>query len=45
MDKVGIGIIGARFAADLHAHALGKMPLEVELVDAEGQRIHALSRS
>jgi len=25
MDKVGIGIIGARFAADLHAHALSKI--------------------
>ncbi|MEI8189244.1 MAG: Gfo/Idh/MocA family oxidoreductase, partial [candidate division NC10 bacterium] len=25
MEKIGIGIIGARFAADLHAHALGKM--------------------
>ena len=26
-------------------HALGKMPLEVELVDLEGQQVHALSRS
>ncbi len=26
-------------------HALGKMPLEVELVDVEGQQVHALSRS
>jgi predicted dehydrogenase len=25
MDKVGIGIVGARFAADLHAHALSKI--------------------
>jgi predicted dehydrogenase len=25
MDKIGIGIIGSRFAADLHAHALGKI--------------------
>ena len=25
MEKVGIGLIGARFAADLHAHALGKI--------------------
>ncbi len=25
MEKVGIGIIGARFAAELHAHALGKL--------------------
>ena len=25
-------------------HALGKMPLEVELVDVEGQVVHALSR-
>jgi predicted dehydrogenase len=25
MEKIGIGIIGARFAADLHAHALGKI--------------------
>ncbi len=26
-------------------HALGKMPLAVELVDAEGQLVHSLSRS
>jgi NAD-reducing hydrogenase large subunit len=26
-------------------HALGKMPLEVELVDVEGQQVHTLSRS
>ena len=26
-------------------HALGKMPLQVELVDVEGQQVHALSRS
>ena len=26
-------------------HALGKMPLAVELVDPEGQVIHALSRA
>ena len=26
-------------------HALGKMPLEVELVDPEGQVVHALSRA
>ena len=26
-------------------HALGKMPLEVELVDAEGALVHRLSRS
>ncbi|TXT21698.1 MAG: nickel-dependent hydrogenase large subunit [Gallionellaceae bacterium] len=26
-------------------HALGKMPLEVELVDVEGQVVHSLSRS
>ena len=26
-------------------HALGKMPLEVELVDVEGQQVHSLSRS
>ena len=26
-------------------HALGKMPLAVELVDPEGQVIHSLSRS
>ncbi|MGB2903134.1 MAG: nickel-dependent hydrogenase large subunit, partial [Candidatus Dechloromonas phosphoritropha] len=26
-------------------HALGKMPLAVELVDAEGQVVHSLSRS
>jgi predicted dehydrogenase len=25
MEKIGIGIIGSRFAADLHAHALGKL--------------------
>ncbi|HSC71276.1 MAG TPA: Gfo/Idh/MocA family oxidoreductase [Candidatus Methylomirabilis sp.] len=25
MDTVGIGIIGSRFAAELHAHALGKL--------------------
>jgi predicted dehydrogenase len=25
MDTIGIGIIGSRFAADLHAHALGKI--------------------
>ncbi len=25
MDKLGIGIIGARFAAELHAHALSKL--------------------
>jgi predicted dehydrogenase len=25
MEKIGIGLIGARFAADLHAHALGKI--------------------
>lgn len=25
MEKIGIGIIGARFAADLHAHALSKI--------------------
>jgi predicted dehydrogenase len=25
MDRVGIGIIGSRFAADLHAHALSKI--------------------
>jgi predicted dehydrogenase len=25
MDKIGIGLIGAGFAADLHAHALGKI--------------------
>ena len=25
MDKIGIGFIGARFAADLHAHALSKI--------------------
>ena len=25
MDKIGIGIIGSRFAAELHAHALGKL--------------------
>ena len=25
MDKIGIGIIGSRFAADLHAHALSKI--------------------
>ncbi len=25
MEKIGVGIIGARFAADLHAHALGKL--------------------
>ena len=24
-ETIGIGIIGARFAADLHAHALGKL--------------------
>jgi NAD-reducing hydrogenase large subunit len=26
-------------------HALGKMPLEVELLDAEGARVDVLSRS
>jgi predicted dehydrogenase len=25
MDRIGIGIIGARFAADLHAHALSRL--------------------
>jgi predicted dehydrogenase len=25
MEKIGIGIIGSRFAAELHAHALGKL--------------------
>ncbi len=25
MDRIGIGIVGARFAADLHAHALSKI--------------------
>ena len=25
MDRVGIGVIGSRFAADLHAHALSKI--------------------
>ncbi|MBI4735337.1 MAG: Gfo/Idh/MocA family oxidoreductase [candidate division NC10 bacterium] len=25
MDKIGIGLIGSRFAADLHAHALSKI--------------------
>jgi predicted dehydrogenase len=25
MEKIGIGIIGSRFAADLHAHAFGKL--------------------
>ncbi len=25
MEKIGIGIIGSRFAAELHAHALSKL--------------------
>jgi predicted dehydrogenase len=25
MEKIGIGIVGSRFAAELHAHALGKL--------------------
>ena len=35
MDKIGIGIIGSRFAADLHAHALAKLrgvPCEIAAV-------------
>ena len=37
MDKIGIGFIGARFAADLHAHALSKIRGgKCEIVEGHG---------
>src|SRR4030043_962480 len=32
MGKIGIGIIGARFAADLHAHTYGRIREKIDLV-------------
>jgi predicted dehydrogenase len=32
MGKIGIGTVGSRFAADLHAHTYGRIREKVDLV-------------